>query len=207
MAAIRRDFNISFDARIDAPWSCQTDGTESSAMLTVYNAFRAMRLIEFDAPIPVLNATNLYEWLYSLNLSNIHFTYGEMWSYAGRGSISPRGEVLDSPEFRKWIDPRSGIGLVDVVLLIVHESIHANSHGNPNAAADGTIGHPCSNDPSIDNVHDPSIEYGGAWAAQYWTARWFAEHSGHYLTPLEKRYASGAAEQVRSSRFCNGGVR
>lgn len=176
-------------------------------MLTVYNAFRAMRLIDFDTPIPVLNATNLYEWLFSLNLTNIHFTVGEQWSFAERGAINLRGEVLDAPEMRVWIDPRSGVGLMDVVLIIVHEARHARALGNPNADADNTIGHPCSNDPSIEHVHDPSIEYGGAWAAQYWTSRWLAEHSGHYLSSLEKRYASGAAEQVRISRFCNGGTR
>lgn len=206
MAAIRRDFNISFDARLSAPWSCSTDGRESSAMLTVYNAFRAMRLIEFDAPMPVLNTTNLYEWLYSLDLTNIHFTVGEEWSHAERGTLSLRGELLDSPELRQWVDPRSAIGLANIVLLIVHEARHANAAGNPNANPDGTIGHVCSRDPSIENIHDPSIAYGGAWAAQYWTSRWFAEHSSHYLTSLEKRYAAGDAEQIRTTRFCNGGV-
>lgn len=206
MAAIRRDFNISFDARLSAPWSCSTDGRESSAMLTVYNAFRAMRLIEFDAPMPVLNTTNLYAWLYSLDLTNIHFTVGEEWSHAERGTLNLRGELLDSPELRQWVDPRSAIGLANIVLLIVHEARHANAAGSPNANPDGTIGHVCSRDPSIENVHDPSIAYGGAWAAQYWTSRWFAEHSGHYLTSLEKRYAAGDAEQIRTTRFCNGGV-
>lgn len=208
MAAIRRDFNISFDARLlpDSSWSCSADGRESSAMLTVYNAFRAMRLIEFDATMPVLGTTNLYEWLFSLDLANIHFTFGEQWSHAERGSLKLRGELLDASELRVWVDPRSAIGLMNVVLLIVHEARHANAMGSPNANPDGTIGHVCSRDPSIENIHDPSIAYGGAWAAQYWTARWFAEHSGHYLTALEKRYAAGDAEQIRMTRFCNGGV-
>lgn len=206
MAAIRRDFNISFDARLDAPWTCTTDGSESSTMLTVYNALRAMRLIEFDVPVPVLNTTNLYEWLYSLNLTNIHFTVGEAYSYADRGMLYLRGELFDSSELRLWVDPRSAIGLMNIVLLIVHEARHANAAGSHSANPDGTIGHVCSGDPSTENVHDPSIAYGGAWAAQYWAARWFAEHSGHYITSLEKRYAAGEAEQIRTSRFCNGGV-
>lgn len=206
MAAIRRDFNISFDARLDVPWSCLLDGSESSTMLTIYNVFRAMRLIEFDVLMPVLNTRNLYEWMFSLNLTNIHFTVGEMYSYAERNSISLRGELMDSPDFRQWINPRSGIGLVDVAFLMVHEARHANATGNHNADPDGTIGHVCSRDPSIENVHDPSIAYGGAWSAQYWTARWLADHSGHYLTQQEKMYAAGAAEQIRTSRFCNGGV-
>lgn len=208
MAAIRRDFNISFDARLfsNESWACSTDGRESSAMLTVYNAFRAMRLIDFDARMPLLDATNLYEWLFSLDLANIHFTAGEQWSHAERGALNLRGELLDSPEFRQWVDPRSAVGLVNIVLLIVHEARHANAAGSPNANPDGTIGHVCSRDPSVENIHDPSIAYGGAWAAQYWTSRWFAEHSGHYLTSLEKRYAAGDAEAIRTTRFCNGGV-
>jgi hypothetical protein len=206
MEAIRRDFNISFDSRLVAPWSCSGDGTESSVMLTVYNAFRAMRLIEFDAPIPLLNSRNLYDWLYGLNLANIKFTLGESYSFADRGVINLRGEVLDSPDYRQWVSPRSAIGLMNIVLLIVHEARHANASGSPHANPDGTIGHPCSTDPAIEDVSDPTIDFGGAWAAQYWTSRWLAEHSGHYLTPREKAFAAAAAEQVRTSRFCDGGI-
>lgn len=204
MLAIRRDFNIAFDSRIVAPWTCTREGTESSTMLTVYNAFRAMRLIEFDAPMPLLNTTNLYEWLHSLNLSVIYFSQGDTLSFADAGRVTIRGELLDSSVYRVWIDPRAAVGLGNILLLFVHEGRHANPQGSPNTWPDGMIHHTCVRG-GFTGADDISLEYGGAWAAQYWTARWFAEHSGHYLSNLEKRFAADSAA-VALERICDGRV-
>ena len=189
--AIRRDFNIAYQPGVPlGPWGCSVGGAESSIELTVYNAFRAMRLIQFDAPIPVLGATNLYEWLFGEQLTQILVTAGEAYSSAHGGMMRIRSEVLGQLSQREWVNFSSGTGLLDIVTLLVHEGRHAT--GGP--------GHDCSINGA---ARDSTLEYGGSWAVQYWLYRWLAEHSGSYLSARDRQYAAELAEYILSSGFCS----
>ncbi len=191
--AIRRDFNIVYQPGVPlGPWGCSVGGAESSIELTVYNAFRAMRLLQFDTPMPVIGADNLYEWLFGERLTQILVTVGETYSSAHDGMMRIRSEVLGQLAQRQWVNFSSGTGLLDVVALLVHEGRHAT--GGP--AHDCTIN---------GAARDSTLGYGGSWAVQFWLYRWLAEHSGSYLSARDRQYAAGLADYILSSSFCSAG--
>ncbi len=201
MLQIRRDFNVTFavDPRQTytfPQWACTPGGDESSAELTLYNMFRAAKFLRFDAPIPVIGATNLYDYLQSLQLRTIWIIHNP-----GQGSFARDGEdrsvhlsdvALGSPDKRFWVEPQSGAGLGDALGLLLHESRHAV--GYPHDCGVRLYG------------GDSSLAYGGAWAVQYWYYRWLAEHTGDQLSTYEREMAAGAADSVRQVRFCDDGT-
>jgi len=194
---IRNDFNIIFD--VDPPsWSCTYSGDESSEMLTVHNLFRLARLINFDRPMPLIGATNLYSWLRSLNLT-YHFEHRERSSAGGYG-MWIRSENLAQPWNRSWLDPRQGIGISNFIALILHEARHTTPGGDKP--------HDCAlrrDTPNADGTgpHDSTIRYGGAWALQYWYYVWLGRHSGPYLSYRQKHSATSYAHQIWLRSFCD----
>ncbi len=190
MEGIRSRVDMSFDVA-PATWTCSVGGDESSEMLAAYNAFRLMKLIRFDAPMPLLNTTNLYDWWVARGTA-VQFTSDDNYSHADsdRNRIFVRAEVLRNAG-RSWDSGATYVGMAAVIGLLVHEAWHiagATLHTTTCA------GHPEGGD-------DPSLAYGGAWAAQYWYFRWLAEHSGGHLTPSQKAQASSVAALV-SERIC-----
>jgi hypothetical protein len=193
--SIFTDFNVTFDASVppQAPWTCTPGGSESSIGLNIINLFRCAKALTFDTPMPLIGNTSIYNWLRSLGLV-WHLT-GDEISNAGGNFIHFRYQVFASPEKRYWLDPRSGSGMVNLLGLAVHEARHTEPGGNK--------GHACG---PISGLYpgslDTTLEYGGAWAVQYYYFRWLAEHSGSQLTAYQKTYASDNAAQLLSTKFC-----
>lgn len=196
---IYRNFRFSIDGGTTTPYSCTPNGTESSEMLTAINMFRLAKLIHFDAPIPLLNATNLWDWMRAQNFRSIRFSQDAENSNAGNGeiviTISPAAGAAE--QFRRSAFGGAGI--------LVHEGWHA-AHPSPHICDLGGVCCPteldarrgtCSPRPAA-FIDDPSLEYGGAWAAQFWYFRWLARHSGDYLSETQRRTAEENADAALS---------
>ena len=193
---IRRDFNITFDSTVPrsvmGPWSCTPGGAESSVMLTVYNLFRLMRYIHFDAPMPLIGTTNLYSWLKRLRLR--YTVTSREHNSAGDEFILFRWQAFSESSMRYWVNSRSGVGLRDLIALVLHEARHTDPGGDKR--------HNCTVGASGSGPHDSSLGYGGAWGLQYWYYVWLAEHSGRYLNSRQKHDALAAANGIRSRFIC-----
>lgn len=192
IARIRGDFNLSFAPGVALPpYSCAPGGDATNPQLTLYNALRAMAALEFDAPLPLTGARNLYDWLRDLGLDGIRVVPGDDLNHAEGGTIYLPARDLATPDKRRWVDPRTGTGLAHVVATILHEARHTTPGGDRP--------HDCTRDglPA-----DSSLAFGGAWALQYWYFVWLAEHSGRWLTPYQREIARGDAARLRATRFC-----
>ena len=97
------------------------------------------------------------------------------------------------------------------VVTLVHEARHI---------AAPTLGHLCNTDCTQCAASDeetrasaprsggwsnnPSLEFGGAWAAHYWTLLWLAERSGGWLSADARALHRAAAERMRAGpHFCD----
>jgi hypothetical protein len=175
-------FSVEGGSRV--PYACTPGGTESSEMLNAINMFRLARLVHFDTPIPLLNATNVWDWLASLGLRTIRFTRDAEFSNGANRDVQITMRRGNDEAWRRSTAPGSSAFAAPSIL--VHEGWHA--------ATDKM--HPCNHSgqcctetqlrstgctyPNVGS-DDPSLEYGGAWAAQFWYLRWLARHSGDYL--------------------------
>ena len=187
---IRSDFNLTFDTTttLDTTFwgtDCVAGNGPKSPITRIYNAFRVMKYLQFDQPLQLLNTTNIYDWLKGVH--EIHFFSGSLYSSAGGGVINIRADIFQYPEEDQWLTPE-GVGLATAVGLFVHEGWHDLAG----------VGHDCTTIPG----NDSSLEYNGAWAAQYWYFRWLTDHSGNFMTNTEKNAARIDAENA-ATRFCS----
>jgi hypothetical protein len=164
---IREDFNLSFSTDLDLTWSCTDGGSESSIMLTVYNAFRMMYALDFDAPMPVINATNAYAYLKSLGL-NWHFVAYPIDGASGVDVTMYAGSLSDPRE------RSAGVTMLPGIML--HEARHTAPGGNKAHLCRTEGGGPFNNPPGAPGSADVSLAYGGGYAMQYWWAVWAAQH-------------------------------
>ena len=109
-----------------------------------------------------------------------------------------------------WADPDNGYAGVSGLIVLVHEARHIERPDLIHACDDaGLICLDAQNRSGTCPrgfgafAHDPSLEYGGAWAAHYWAYRWLAEHSGDWLGLENQARASQGAENVHRYHFCN----
>jgi hypothetical protein len=191
---IRADFNIYFemglvDHGVLTPWCCTTSGSESSIMLSLYNIFRLAQCIPFSTSFPwATTFTNLYDWLKSLQLVAIGF----FWAESGESSwgwdkwVHLRGNNFGDPIYRDIVNPQCGVGLVDVMVLLAHESRHAGDN----------IPHNCGS-------NDSDLGYMGAWAVQYYLLKMMAENTGDFFSDYAKMAMSDSADEVLRTRFGN----
>lgn len=189
VAAIERDFALTFDFNpggvavagaspfASAPSRLVRD-MPTTARSSLVNALRCLRELTFDSPVPVVGAANIYDWLRRNNNAIHVFSTGEI-SHAGQ-PMKIRRSVVEGWWLRRWDD--NGIGMVVLAALLVHEATHYVNR----------IPHDCGND-------DSSLEYGGAWAGQFWFMRWLGEHSGGHLTGPQKLSALDRAGQLLRS--------
>jgi hypothetical protein len=193
VATIDRDFpHIYIEAGAAvAPMSCVPGAEESSIPLTVYNIFRGALTIEFDAPMPLLGTTNLYRWLRDQNLT-FRFVHG---ASEGRDRVLTMGLPPSTllPYLRTWDGFAWGTGMGSMLGLVVHEGRHATT---------GLI-HNCIPNDGLNANIDVSLNYGGAWAAEYWFYRWMTEHTGPILSPTQKANTAAAARNILLNSFCD----
>ena len=245
---IHRDFLFTFDSK-PAVMRCSRGGDEYGVLLTLYDAFRCMRALTFESAIPLIGATNLYDWLKAGRIVGVHVQDSDEFSHiVGPGwPMYIRRDVLAGGWNRQW-DNGVGLGMKSTIALLVHEGAHVilgKVHDCSGAEAeleagwhfkqtseygsgtmyrpDGTIayvvplvdghkrGDPVSADGRVLSAGDPllkipkvwgndsTLEYGGAWAAQYWFNVWLADRSGANLTGDEKASAAASAHALLTS--------
>jgi hypothetical protein len=158
-----------------------------------YNAVRAMQLLPFDAALP-WTELGLYEWF-----------VGAVDGMRFRGDIElsfccdPDGiinlvEGEAGQETDLWVNPQNGVGLADLMLLMVHEARHNEG-----------IEHTCGN-----ATLDATIEEQGAWGVQYSLLVWMADHvpAAFMRAPVEgdpgyyQEMHRGTAEWVAETFIC-----
>jgi hypothetical protein len=200
VAEIHADIKIVLDPAVlaeSASIHCTEGGDESSAALSIDNMFRAMRLIRFDRGLPLIGATNLYDWFKSSKISVHAFAASGPTSFssASATTVHLNSFILSQANKRRWVDRYETVGMQDLVALLVHEARHTTRGGN--------LPHDC------DGASDSSLAYGGAWALQYNFDVWMAEHvlparSGQpMLTAFERSIATRTAEMVLAASFCD----
>jgi hypothetical protein len=204
--AINSQLRLVFDADPTHALPLACTAAAGSANLTlyqkrVYQAFVAMQQITFDAPLP-WTSQPLYQWLVS-TIRGVHFTSASAYSWCcepgamivvhAAANQATDNSCLMAGQTSRWIAPNIGCGMDAFIALVVHEARHNN--GKP---------HTCG---SSDNT----IAEMGSWAVQYYLFRWFAEHTGDYLTPADGLPSPGfyrdkaheQAQQTCSGRFCH----
>lgn len=175
LEAIARDFSLTFEAApgsgvgaLPASLERMASVQATTARASLLNVLRCLRELTFDAPLPVLGCVNLYAWLRERNNAIHVFASGGELSHAGQ-PMQLRRDALSGWWLRRW--DQYGVGMVNLAALLVHEATHYVL-GKPHDCADG--------------VNDSGLEYGGAWAAQFWFLRWLGEHSRGHLTAAQK---------------------
>jgi hypothetical protein len=205
--SIDADLMLIFDAdptRAEAPACSASLGSVDLTTFEkrVYQSLLVMRYIQFDAALP-WTPLPLYDWLRT-TVKGIRFSSEAANSYCcERGerivirTAASRAEdrsCLLAGDTTRWVAPDRICGMDAFIALVVHEARH--NEGKP---------HTCTfNDRTIDEM--------GAWAANYYMFRWFAEHSGADLTPADGRpsqnyYRQRSHEGAQSIclRFCDQG--
>lgn len=82
----------------------------------------------------------------------------------------------------KFIDPVYGGGLMDTMVLFIHEARHAQK-------------------PHTDGSNDKTLRELGAWGVQYYTYLYLADKSNFFVTPYEQTVLRGDADSTRQERF------
>ena len=201
-AIIRREVSIDFadSLRESGYLGDDCDGIVANTV----NMFRVLKAIRFDAPMPLVGGTSLYEWYRSLDLRlhivddfadpSIKVSYAvgnEVFMMASRmRSIADAlADGKGAPGVPRYFLRQTSAGIRGVGMIagvLVHEARHPAPGGDAN--------HTCP-------PNDASLDEGGSFALQYWYFRWLAEHA--QLTHEEARLAQELANDIATTRFCD----
>jgi hypothetical protein len=175
---------------------------------------RAAMAIRFDSPIPLLWTDTIWEYL-KRNIGTIRIWRPTDNSRNAEGFVATRTVFLFSyPCGPMWSDPSNyGLGANGLTLL-VHEARHIEmpylAHNCSDAGvrcSDTAMRSGTCTDGFVARPFDESLEYGGAYAADYWTRRWLAEHSGDWLSPSQRLDMEASAWRMLTDQeygpFCN----
>ncbi len=198
IASVRKDLSFSFESDPTAPaLVCQA--AQGSADLTglqkrAYQSVLVMRLLQFDTPLPWTDKP-LYDWFVS-TIKGLRFSKSFQYSHCCDPANVIDIKLADNSYLiltDRWVDPSMGGGLMDTMVLYVHEARH--NQGLP---------HTCSN-----GVDDKTIAELGAWGVQLDLLTWLAQHdrSGFLSAPgddpnIYRATALFDAGMIRKSRFC-----
>jgi len=202
LATLKRDFPILFEPfkrTRDPVYSCSEPPAsmrELSDQLAIYQALRVIRHLKLSEPLP-WTRLHPYDWLKS-KIGAIVVSYTSPYSHCCTRVTPPgRTEPVTAIVIRKadqellryrtvWRDPRSGVGLAHLILLIFHEARHVD------------LPHDCGE-------KDSTVSYMGAWGVQYTFAEWLAE--GKIEAGLSEVYREDLAfhaQEILTTRFCQG---
>lgn len=168
----------------------------------VYQALLALRQIEFDAPLP-WTSQSLSVWLpsaiRSIRFADVANSFccepGDRIVVKTATNRADDNSCLMGGDATRWIARDFPCGMDAFLALLVHEARH--NQGKP---------HTCGS-------KDQTIAELGGWSAQYHVLRWFSEHSGTFLTPVDGRpsgnyyrdLAHSQARQLCAGVFCSEG--
>lgn len=203
IAAINQKLTLTFNSDPTAGQPLACTASAGSADLTffkmrAYQALIVAKTVQFDAPLPWTSKT-LWDWItsaitgiafdpspgvYCCSPAKVIHISGASSSCSIAGNTATRLIATGMP-----------CGLEATIAVIVHEARH--SEGPP---------HTCG-------TSDNTISELGAWGVQYWTLRWFAEHTGTFLSATGagsaadyyRTTASNEAKSLCSTRFCQEG--
>jgi hypothetical protein len=190
------DIPITFEADPTAG-SAPCSGSGGFAGLTemqrrAYLSIMVMQHISFDAPLP-WTTRSLYQWLAD-SIDGIRFRSDIENSYCCDPANVINIKVADNSYLvltGRWIDPSMGGGLMDTMVLYVHEARHNEGYGHTCGSSDNTISEL------------------GAWGVQYYLLQWLAQHANPVFfrapggTPdAYRRIALDQMLAVRGERFC-----
>ncbi len=197
MRQIDADFKVVIDPSIASSpgvtgMPCTQAGAENGLQLARYNVFRMMKKITFDQPMPLIGATNVYDWLKSLHLT--YHLYEGTYSQANGTDMWILASAIDAHKrfFTSYLAIPDGYGLRDLGALIMHEARHTVPGGAKPHTCATTVG------------SDVNPAYGGAWALEQSYMLWLATHTGPgTLDEQERARSLSAAKGGRySSRYC-----
>ncbi len=152
-----------------------------------------MKAISFDAPLPWTDKT-LYQWFID-TIDAVRFRADITYSYCCEPANVINIRVAENSYVMltgRWVDPAIGGGLMDTMVLYVHEARHNEGYG-----------HTCSS-------NDKTIAEMGSWGVQYYLLQWLAQHTDpvFFRAPggdpdSYRRIALNSMVMIRKSCFCN----
>jgi hypothetical protein len=161
----------------------------------VYQSLLIMKNLTFDSPLP-WTGQSLAAW-FSGTINGIRIRADIQNSFC----CDPKGviniKIADNSYLMvtdRWIDPPLCGGLMDAMVLYVHEARHSEGSG-----------HTCNA-----GIDDRTIGELGSWGVQYYLLQWLAQHSDpvFFRAPggdpdLYRRVALDHMLSIRQSRFCD----
>lgn len=182
-------------------------------------ALRATLAIRFDAPMPVTNITRMWDYLVA------HIRRIEIYVPTTNGLVNASADArtalvtVNGQGVARWdparwstaFTPQGGleaIGVGGIIPTLMHEARHFESglghRCNGDCTACGTDLYIRSNPlPGGSAVRDPSLAYGGADAATFYTYLWLADHSGDWLSEAQRADERALSERLGGS-MCDG---
>lgn len=195
VAAIRFDFALSFEGDPTAG-TLVCHAADGSADLTrlqerAIQALRVAKALSFTRQLP-WTSNGLYDWLRgAIDGTRFRSDIAVSFCCDPPGVVDVQTRNFAALTTQRWGDPRFGVGLGDLVVLIAHEARH--NEGKP---------HTCG-------ASDQTLSELGAWGVQYELWLWMALYSGRFLDapdPYPAFYRDAAlanAEDMTRSRFCS----
>ncbi len=197
IAALLADIKITFEVDpTKGTLACKE--SEGSLDLTplqkrAYQSIMIMNAISFDSSLPWTDK-NLYQWFID-TIDGIRFreiTYSYCCEPANVINIL----VAENSYIfltGRWVDPAMGGGLMDTMVLFVHEARHNEGYE-----------HTCN------GQDDQTIAEMGSWGVQYYLLQWLAQHTdpAFFQAPggdpdVYRQIALNDMVMIQKSRFCN----
>jgi len=160
----------------------------------VYLSILVMRALQFDQPIPWTDK-QLYQWFVD-SIDGIRFRNDIQYSSCCDPANVINVLVGDNSYLvltDRWIDPPMGGGLMNTMILFIHEARHNNGYG-----------HTCDN-----GCDDQTMAEMGAWAVQVYIEEWIAQHGDRAFLAAPgtdpnyyREIALGNSITIRNTRFC-----
>ena len=201
LAILEANFPVLFEPPMrtkDPEYACHEPISHMRSLsdqLAIYQALRVIRHMKLSEPLP-WTPLHPYEWLKSKigaivvsytaeHASCCHVVYPPGKPEGVLAITIPKANQELLQWRTVWRDPQSGVGLVGLILLLFHEARHVD------------LPHNCG-------YKDTTLDYMGAWAVQYYMAKWMAEGKidvGLAGTDYPQHLAAFANELL-ATRFC-----
>jgi hypothetical protein len=199
IASVTKDITLAFEAD-PTKGTLECKASAGSADLSplekrAYQSVLIMKGLTFDAPLPWTNKS-LYDW-FAGSIRAIRFRSDIAYSFCCDPADTINILVAENSYLMltgRWVDPALAGGLMDTMVLFVHEARH--NEGYP---------HTCNT-----GQDDRTISEMGAWGVQYYLLQWIAQHGDRAFLrapggdpDIYRRIALDHMISVRRTRFCH----
>ncbi len=199
IAALLADISITFEADpTKGTLACkESEGSRDLTPLQkrAYQSVMIMKAIHFDTPLP-WTGKGLYQWFIDA-IDGIRVRADIGYSFCCEPTNVVNIQVAENSYIfltGRWIDPPMGGGLMDTMVLFVHEARHNEGYPHTcNAGAD-----------------DKTVAEMGSWGVQYYLLQWLAQQTdpAFFQSPgadpdAYRRIALSDMVMIQRSRFCD----